>query len=61
MNNCKRNNYLLMLTVPFGGGMVTGTMMSGGMMGRGIGWMWLPTGLVVVLSIVLFSVIFGKK
>jgi hypothetical protein len=39
--------------------------MSGGMMGSGsmggISWMWLPTLLVAVLGVVLFSVIFGKK
>ena len=49
----------------FGGGMYSGTMMSGGMMGSGsvggISWMWVPTVLIVVLGIVLFSVIFGKK
>jgi hypothetical protein len=51
----------------FGGGMGTGTMVgggtmfSGGMIGSGINWMWLPTLLVVVLGVVLFSVIFGKK
>ena len=54
-----------LLLLLFGGGMVTGTMMTGGMMGSGrmggISWMWLPTLLVVVLGIVLFSVIFGKK
>ena len=52
-----------LLLLLFGGGMATGTMMSGGMRGSGsmggINWMWLPTLLVVVL--VLFSVIFGKK
>ena len=54
-----------LLLLLFGGGMVTGTMMSGGMMGSesmgGISWMWLPTLLVVVLGSVLFSVIFAKK
>jgi hypothetical protein len=49
----------------FGGGMTTGTMMSGGYMGSGsmggISWMWLPTSLIVVLGVVLFSVIAGKK
>ena len=54
-----------LLLLLFGDGMVTGTMMTGGMMGSGrmggISWMWLPTLLVVVLGIVLFSVIFGKK
>ncbi len=54
--------FLLLL---FGGGMSTGTMMSGGYMGSGsmggVSWMWLPTALIVVLGIVLFSVISGKK
>jgi hypothetical protein len=39
--------------------------MSGGMMGSGsmggISWMWLPTVLVVVLGVVLFSLISAKK
>ena len=54
-----------LLLLLLGGGMTTGTMMSGGYMGSGsmgrISWMWLPTALVVVLGIVLFSVISGKK
>ena len=56
-----------LLLLVFGGGMMTGTTMSGGMMGSGsmggigISWMWLPTLLVVVLGIALFSVISGKK
>ena len=54
-----------LLLLLFGGGMTTGTMMSDGYMGSGsmgrISWMWLPTALVVVLGIVLFSVISGKK
>ncbi len=54
-----------LLLLFFGGGMMTGTTMSGGMMGSGsmggISWMWLPTLLVIVLGVVLFSVIFGKK
>jgi hypothetical protein len=53
------------LLLLFGGGMMTGTTMSGGMMGSGsmggISWMWLPTLLIVALGAVLFSVIFGKK
>lgn len=53
------------LLLLFGGGMATGTMIRGGMMGSGsmgeISWMWLPTLLAVVLGVVLFSVIFGKK
>ncbi len=54
-----------LLLLFFGGGMSTGTMMSGGYMGSGsmggVSWMWIPTALVVVLGIVLFSVISGKK
>jgi hypothetical protein len=54
---------LLMLI--FGDGMVTGTMMDGKMTGSGItggiNWMLLPTLFVVVLDVVLFLVIFGKK
>lgn len=54
-----------LLLLLFGGGMTTGTIMSGGMMGSGsmggISWMWLPTVLVVVLGVALFSVISAKK
>ncbi len=54
-----------LLLLLFGGAMATGTMFSGGMMGSGsmggISWMWLPTLLVVVLGVALFSAIFGKK
>jgi hypothetical protein len=53
------------LLLLFGGAMTTGTMLSGGMMGSGsmggISWMWLPILLVVVLGIVLFSALSGKK
>jgi len=53
------------LLLLFGGGTMTGTTMSGGMMGSGsmggISWMWLPTLLVVVLGVALFSAISGKK
>lgn len=56
---------IALLLLIFGGGMATGTMMSGGMMGTGsmggFSWMWLPTLLVVVLGVVLFSLIAGKK
>jgi hypothetical protein len=56
---------IALLLLLFGGGMATGTMFSGGMMGSGsmggISWMWLPTLLVVVLGIALFSAISGKK
>jgi hypothetical protein len=54
-----------LLLLLFGGGMMSGTMLSGGMMGSGsmggISWMWLPIVLVVVLGVVLFSVLSGKK
>jgi hypothetical protein len=53
-----------LLLLLFGGGMATGVVMSGGMMGSGsmggISWMWLPTLLVVVLIIALFSALSGK-
>jgi hypothetical protein len=51
------------LLLLFGGRMTTGTgdgMMGIGSMG-GISWTWLPTLLVFVLGVLLFSVIFGKK
>ncbi len=54
-----------LLLLLFGGGMATGTLMSGGLMGSvsmgGISWKWLPTLLVVVLGAALFSVVLGKK
>lgn len=49
----------------FGGGMATGTMFSGEMMGSGSmggsGWMWLPTLLVAVLGVALFAALFNRK
>ena len=54
-----------LLLLLFGGGLATGTMMSGGYMGSGsmggVSWMWLPTLLVVAIGVVLFSAISGKK
>ena len=53
------------LLLLFGGGIATGTMISSGTMGSGSAggmiWMWLPTLFVVVLGVVLFSNILGKK
>ena len=53
------------LLLLFGGGMMTGTTMSGWMTGSGsmagFNWMWIPSLLVVVLGVVLFSVLLGKK
>ena len=54
-----------LLLLLFGSGMMTGTMMSGGMGSGtvgGIDWMWVPASFaVVVLGVVHFSTIFGKK
>ena len=54
-----------LLLLLFGGGIATGTVISGGMTGSasasGMIWMWLPTLFVVVLGVVLFSNIPGKK
>jgi hypothetical protein len=54
-----------LLLLLFGGGMATGTIMTGGYMGSvsmgGVSWMWLPTLLVVAIGVVLFSSISGKK
>lgn len=56
---------VILLFLLFGGGMVTGTRMTGGMMGRGmlggISWMWLPTLLTLGLGVLLGWAIFGKK
>lgn len=56
---------VIVLLLLFGGGTMTGATLSGGMMGSGamggVSWMWLPTVLVVVLGVVLFSVIVNKK
>lgn len=59
------------LLLLFGGGMMTGTTMSGGMMGNGgmiggegmggISWMWIPTVLVLGLGVLLAWLIFGQK
>ena len=49
----------------FGGGAMTGSMMSGGMMGHGwiggFSWMWIPTLLTLALGVLLGWMIFGKK
>ncbi|MCC6208304.1 MAG: hypothetical protein IT488_09145 [Gammaproteobacteria bacterium] len=48
---------VLALLLLLGGGAMTGTTMSGGMMGSGtmggIGWMWIPTLLVLGLGVLL--------
>jgi hypothetical protein len=53
------------LLLLLGGGAMTGTTMSGGMMGSGtmggIGWMWLPTLLILGLGALLAWVIFAQK
>jgi hypothetical protein len=49
----------------FGGRAMTGSMMSGGMMGHGwrggFSWMWIPTLVTLALGVLLGRVIFGKK
>jgi hypothetical protein len=49
------------LPLLFGGGMETGTMMNGNLMGNGsmagFGWMWIPS----VVVVVLVSSIYRKK
>ena len=56
---------VVLLFLFLGGGMATGTMMSGGMMDRGmmggLSWMWLATLLTMGLGLLLGWVIFGKK
>jgi hypothetical protein len=53
------------LLLLFGGGMETGTMMNGSLMGNGsmagFGWMWIPSVVVVVPGVVLVSSIYRKK
>jgi len=56
---------VIVLFLIFGGGTMTGSMMNGGMMGRGfiggISWMWIPTILTLGLGVLLGWAIFGKK
>lgn len=53
------------LLLLLGGGAMTGTTMSGGMMGSGtmggIGWMWIPASLMFGLVVLLVWAIFGQK
>ncbi len=55
----------VVLLLLFGGGTMTGATLSGGMMGNGamggIGWMWIPTLLMLGLGVLLAWVIFGQK
>lgn len=55
----------VVLLLLFGGGVMTGTTMSGGMMGNGamggIGWMWIPALLMLGLVVLLVWAIFGQK
>ena len=50
---------------PPNSGMMTGATLSGGMMGNGamggLGWMWIPTLLMLGLCVLLAWVIFGQK
>ena len=55
----------LVLILIFGSGTMTGSMMSGGMMGQtrigGYTLMWVPTVLAVGLGLLLGWVLFGRK
>ena len=55
----------LVLLLLFGGGAMTGTTMSGGMMGNGsmgcVSWIWIPALLTLGLGVLLGSAVFGKK
>ena len=56
---------VIVLLLLFGGGTMTGATLSGGMMGNGmmggIGWMWIPTLLILGLGALLAWVIFGQR
>jgi len=56
---------VVVLFLIFGGGTMTGSMMSGGMMGQGwiggFSWMWIPTLLTLALGLLLGWMIFAKK
>ena len=56
---------VVLLFLLFGGGAMTGTTMSGGMMGSGniggISWMWIPTVLTLGVGLLLGWAIWGKK
>ena len=54
------------LLLLFGGEAMIGAMQSGGMMGNGmmggiIGWMWIPTLLILGLGVLLAWAIFGRR
>ena len=56
---------VLVLLLLFGGGVMSGATLSGGMMGTGamggINWMWIPTVLMVGLGVLLVWIIFEQK
>jgi len=56
---------VIVLLLLFGGGAMTGATLSGGMMGNGamggVGWVWIPTVLMVGLGALLVWIIFGQK
>ena len=53
------------LLLLFGGGAMTGAMLSGGMMGNGtmagINWMWIPIFPLLTLGALLIWVLFGQE
>lgn len=56
---------VVVLFLLFGGGVMTGSTLNGGMMGSGmlggVSWMWIPTLLTLGLGILLGWAIIGKK
>lgn len=56
---------VILLLALFGGGTMTGAMLSGGMMGSGaiggISWMWIPSLLVAALAALFVWIIFGDN
>ncbi len=56
---------VVVLFLIFGGGAMSGSMMSGAMMGEGwnggFGWMWIPALFTLGLGLLLGWIIFGQK
>jgi len=56
---------VVVMLLLFGGGALSGATLSGGMMGNGtmggVGWIWIPTSLMLGLGALLVWVIFGQK
>ena len=56
---------VILLLLFLGGGVMSGAMLSGGMMGTGrmvgFNWMWLPVLLLLVLLGMFLWIVFGRK